>query len=235
MTVRAYGATGLYGGGNYDLDYKNGAILNENDVGFVASSGGVYFYTLKYVTTAENPPAVISPDTNNTQKRWVETGIRRLPLDVDQAKGKKITTDEIKAIDGDGLRLNNDGGSGIWVKDDNTTEFPGQIISQATAPTPPFSIVSSTKVSNLNVDRLDDKHLLTGRESLSNGVSGATVTISGPTVTTYVVQVTLENITDGNPSQYAMTVSDKQTTSFTVDFSGAMDSANYVLNWIIFY
>lgn len=235
MTVHAYGATGLYGGGNYDLDYKNGAILNAGDVGFVASSGGVYFYTLKEISDAENPPAIIAPDTNSTHKRWVETGIRRLPLDVDQAKGKKISTDKISAIDGDGLRLVNDGDVGLWIKDDGTLEVPGQLISQATAPTAPFSIVSSVKVSNLNVDRLDDKHLITGRESLSNAVSGATVTISGPTTTTYAIQVTLENTTDANPSQYAMTVVDKQTTSFSVEFSGDTDSANYVLNWIIFY
>jgi hypothetical protein len=72
-----------------------------------------------------------------------------------------------------------------------------------------------------------------GRVALANGIVQVGVTFDYPfDDTNFQVVVSLSNTVDALPSQYGMSVSDKTVTGFTVDFSGAMDSANYVLNWI---
>jgi hypothetical protein len=49
----------------------------------------------------------------------------------------------------------------------------------------------------------------------------------------YTVHVSLVNEVDGYPSSYAYTIIDRTTTGFTVDFSGAMDSENYILSYMV--
>lgn len=51
--------------------------------------------------------------------------------------------------------------------------------------------------------------------------------------TNYTVNVTMQNITDSPPSVYAYIISSKTSSSFTVDFSGKMDSSNYYLEYMI--
>lgn len=51
--------------------------------------------------------------------------------------------------------------------------------------------------------------------------------------TTYTVALSLENTTDSTASFYFYSVTERTPTHFTVQFSGAMDSNNYYLNWIL--
>ena len=73
-----------------------------------------------------------------------------------------------------------------------------------------------------------------GRESLGDGVSSITVNFTDVGTTSYTVTCTLENTSDSPPSIYPFIVSGKTSSSFTVTFAGDMDSANYVLDWVIF-
>ena len=41
------------------------------------------------------------------------------------------------------------------------------------------------------------------------------------------------NNVDASPSQYGMSVKNVTVNGFTVDFSGAMDTDNYALHWIV--
>lgn len=73
-----------------------------------------------------------------------------------------------------------------------------------------------------------------GIVSIANGVSTATVTFDTSAADTfYAVSISLSNEIDANPSMYGMTVTEKTTEGFTVNFSGVMDSANYVLDWAV--
>jgi hypothetical protein len=51
--------------------------------------------------------------------------------------------------------------------------------------------------------------------------------------TDYSIAATLRNDTDATASIYAWTIVEKTTTSFTVRFSGPLDSSNYVFEWFI--
>jgi hypothetical protein len=75
-----------------------------------------------------------------------------------------------------------------------------------------------------------DRH---GKDGLAYKAKQLTVNFPDLGHANYVVNATLENITDSPPSIYAFIISAKTSSSFTVDFSGKMDSANYVLNWMI--
>ena len=72
-----------------------------------------------------------------------------------------------------------------------------------------------------------------GRSSLGNGVTQVGVSFDYPfSDTNFEVIVSLTNTVDALPSQFSLTVSAKTVNGFTVDFSGAMDTANYELHWI---
>jgi hypothetical protein len=47
----------------------------------------------------------------------------------------------------------------------------------------------------------------------------------------YALLVSLDNEVDSKSSEYAMTITDKTVNGFTVNYSGKIDSDNYVLNW----
>jgi len=72
-----------------------------------------------------------------------------------------------------------------------------------------------------------------GRTTIASGVATKTVTFGTAFAdANYTVTAVLSNPTDATPSQYAVVVSDAIAASFTVDFSGVTDSANYLVNWI---
>lgn len=72
-----------------------------------------------------------------------------------------------------------------------------------------------------------------GITDIGDGVSFITVSFADIGATNYVVNATLENTSDSPPSIYPFIVSAKTSSSFTVSFSGDIDSANYKLNWSI--
>ena len=71
-----------------------------------------------------------------------------------------------------------------------------------------------------------------GIEPLVEEMSSVTIDVSFSDAD-YVVTLGLENIEieDGQPSVYAMIVTNKTKDAFTVLFSGEMDSNGYKLNW----
>lgn len=78
------------------------------------------------------------------------------------------------------------------------------------------------------VDAMSDK---AGQFTLSNGVNSAVVTI--PSISgIYAVVPQLINTVDTNPQIMPMIITAKAATSFSVLFSGSLDSANYKLGWI---
>lgn len=74
---------------------------------------------------------------------------------------------------------------------------------------------------------------LHGRTAVSDGASTVTVSFTDLGHTNYTVNVTLENTSDSPPSIYPFIVSGKTSSSFTVTFAGDMDSANYLIDWMI--
>lgn len=51
--------------------------------------------------------------------------------------------------------------------------------------------------------------------------------------TNYVISAILKNVVDSNPSIYSWVIVNQTTTSFTIKFSGIIDSNNYELEWSI--
>lgn len=72
-----------------------------------------------------------------------------------------------------------------------------------------------------------------GNVGLSNGDSSTSVVFTSPfTADDYALFVSIENTIDSPASEYALTITDKSTTGFTVNYSGDIDSSNYTLNWL---
>jgi hypothetical protein len=76
-------------------------------------------------------------------------------------------------------------------------------------------------------------NILRGKAAISGGASDIVVNFSDIGHTNYTVNISMENTTDSPPSIYMCIVSARTTNSFTVTFTGDMDSANYFLNWVI--
>lgn len=71
-----------------------------------------------------------------------------------------------------------------------------------------------------------------GRELVANGANSTTVSYNSSfDDTEYSLFTELENTADSPASEYALTITDKTASGFTVNYSGDMDSANYILNW----
>ena len=71
-----------------------------------------------------------------------------------------------------------------------------------------------------------------GSESISDASASVSVTFGTAFAdATYGIAIAMENVTDADPLAFAMIVTAKSTTGFTVELSGVTDSANYDLNW----
>jgi hypothetical protein len=73
--------------------------------------------------------------------------------------------------------------------------------------------------------------------NIPDGTNRITVSIPPPPEiidqTSYTVAISLSNTVDANPSTYSYSVVDRNISSFTVQFSGDIDSSNYYLEWIL--
>lgn len=79
---------------------------------------------------------------------------------------------------------------------------------------------------------LPDRDVQEGTDSVPDGVSSTAVSFPRDFVSDdYVLTVALENSIDSEPSVYPTLIKDKTKSGFTVDFSGDIDSGNYILNW----
>lgn len=106
--VNGYGAIALTGGTAGALDAINGALLSDGDTAIVATGTRVYVYSLDADSAAvESSPAVISPDSNAGDKRWVliSQASTSIPGMVELATGAetKTGTDTERAVTPDGL------------------------------------------------------------------------------------------------------------------------------------
>jgi len=72
MANYIYGAVALIGGGTGSLDSIDGTDLAENDAAIVFTDSATYIYTLDESSGGtESSPELITPDTNEGNKRWV--------------------------------------------------------------------------------------------------------------------------------------------------------------------
>jgi len=84
------------------------------------------------------------------------------------------------------------------------------------------------------IDILGESKIVSGRESLENGISSKTVTYNIPyDDIDYTLVTSLTNTSDTIPSIYPCIVTSKTITGFTVEFSGTIDTSNYILEWQI--
>lgn len=71
MASKCFMRTGIYGGDVGALDALDGANLFEKDSAIVITNGWVYFYSLLVGgAPTEDPPNIIIPDLNPTDKYW---------------------------------------------------------------------------------------------------------------------------------------------------------------------
>lgn len=75
---------------------------------------------------------------------------------------------------------------------------------------------------------------VSGNDAIAYGSSSHTVVFSTPMATVnYVVYTSITNVIDANLSYYSEIITEKTVNGFTVDFSGNIDSDNYVLEWVV--
>lgn len=126
---------------------------------------------------------------------------------------------------------------GTIKRDDLNTDDSGQAVTRKIVAGDGISISSTgvdagtgdVTINSSTVDSLTKQ----GIESISNASSTVAVTFTEAfSDTTYSIEATIVNTTDGTPSQYSYIVTSKATTGFTLTLSGATDSANYDLEWI---
>jgi len=112
----------------------------------------------------------------------------------------------------------------------------------------PYDNITSTDIlnfvsgSNITVTRSAEDEITIsgtagvtyhGRQAVAYKAQQVTVNFADLGHTNYTVNATLQNTADSPPSIYAFIISGKTSSSFTADFSGKMDSANYYLNWLV--
>lgn len=101
-----------------------------------------------------------------------------------------------------------------------------------------FTVILSgvTDTANYKLSWLtfrEDPEIKSGFESI--GIDEDSVVVTLPTPyddTSYIIKTSIQNTTDATVSQYAMLVTSKSTSGFTITLSGCTDTANYVLSWI---
>lgn len=72
-----------------------------------------------------------------------------------------------------------------------------------------------------------------GKEQLGFGDTSTSVSFDSTfSSADYALLVNLENQADSPSSEYAITITEKTTTGFEVNYSGPIDSNNYYLNWV---
>lgn len=120
-------------------------------------------------------------------------------------------------------------------EDDVVTSKYNYVITSKT--TTGFDILFSDPIDSANykLTYIIKRDSLTGQETIANGVVRKTVTLPAAQAgVDYSLGLSLVNTADATSSIYGFVVVEKTTTSFTVEFSGPIDSNNYILNWIIF-
>lgn len=91
--------------------------------------------------------------------------------------------------------------------------------------------VSGTYYTKNEVDALIGENK-SDKEQLNIGDSSTNISFASPfSDLDYAVVVSLENEIDSPSSEYAITITETTLSGFEVNYSGKMDSDNYILNW----
>jgi len=98
-------------------------------------------------------------------------------------------------------------------------------------PTEDYHLATKSYVDAAIISGTIDRHGRSG--PITYKASQWTVNFADLGHTDYTVNVTMENTADSPPSIYSYIISARTSSSFTVDFSGKMDSSNYYLDWNI--
>lgn len=149
-----------------------------------------------------------------------------------QIVDKKYVDDEIATLSGS-IVLDHGGLTGL--ADDDHTQYilvdgSRGFTNTVSGVTPIQDYELATKGY---VDSADSPQLH-GRQAIADGASTVTVSFTDVGTTSYTVHATLENTSDAPPSIYPFIISAKTSSSFTCTFAGDMDSANYLLDWVVF-
>lgn len=182
-------------------------------------------YTLADGTRAfTGTVAGITPtlDAHLTTKGYVDGEITTLSGAL-QSEIDDVTSD-LSGLQHDALGGLGDDDHTQYILVDGTRGFTATV--SGVTPTQDYHLATKGYVDAGGVDRF-------GITDIGNGVSFITVNFTDIGATNYVVNATLENTVDAPPSIYPFIVSAKTSNSFTVSFSGDIDSANYKLNWSI--
>lgn len=86
--------------------------------------------------------------------------------------------------------------------------------------------------NRVTIDIQTDEIKQTGIYSLTIGDTTATITFDTPFSNSYILNGMLANTIDSTSSIYLLSVISKTTTGFIVEFSDAIDSNNYKLEWM---
>ena len=173
--------------------------------------------------------------------KWIKStevvkrdGSNSLTNDWNIGDKKKIILDELRIQDSDGFIISDTTGNILFFIDElsKTIKFNKGIgvdeISNNSITDSNSSILTASAIHALhNINK-------NGRFSLSNGNIIATITFdSAESDVNYKVFTQLINEIDSPISLYSIIVTEKTINDFSVEFSGDIDSDNYILEWFI--
>jgi|6_EtaG_2_1085325.scaffolds.fasta_scaffold30232_3 hypothetical protein len=114
----------VYSIGNFSVDSTGDIILDADGADVTLKDGGTTFGTLKQVSgdlviQPTSSKQIILNEDGGAAALTIDTdGNTEIAQNIEQADGKNIQTDEVRARDGDGLKLYDDSGAaGIFVED----------------------------------------------------------------------------------------------------------------------
>jgi hypothetical protein len=135
-------------------------------------------------------------------------------------------------IDGLLSGLSPDHGNLTGLSDDDHTQYHTDARGDAR-----YSVLLHTHdtryYTEVEIDQMIGTELPAGITSISGTADRITITFDEQPNDDYDLFLALENTVDATPSHYTMLITNKTQTSFTVRFSGNLDSAGYKLNWAI--
>lgn len=221
--------SGLTGGSDTTLHTHDGRYYTETEIDTIISttSGSLQ----SQLDSHSHVPADVTGFNEASQDAVgnIMSGVGGVTVSYDDS-GNTITVSgtPATAIDHGDLLGRDDDDHTQYILANGNRAFTGEVVG--IDPTVSGSLATKAYVDAQNTGQTSVyEH---GRQVIGDDASSVAVTFSSALVNTnYTVNCTLENTSDSPPSLYVLIVSAKQTTGFTVVFSGDMDSANYYLDW----
>jgi len=217
------------------LKHKDMCILKADSTNIVYN----YRYDDDMLGVIQNIPYIITPldnlDGGDDGGRWVLCDMFTDTMYTNELKTNQINPNigNVININGDTLSVTP---SGTFAKGPIDIAVDGIVPDTE----PPLYINSTTLVENLNSQYLNgvpcDRFILKEDYNTFIPTNVDTFTIGLPNIprnTDYSVYMTISNQIDVNPSIYSVVLINKRLENFTVKFSALIDSANYVLDFLV--